>query len=266
MKKTFSVVLSIVASLAIIGSAYAAPKGIKVDVCHATSSATNPYVLVTVNVNSVGAAKDLNGHAGHPDDAWESFVFDGVTYPGQGNMDNCKSAPPACSSVVDGTVGEWSEWQDNGNGTESRSRTIQLVDANDHSINCGSRIETETRPINPGQCEKTVDGTPGPWSAWHDNGDGTQTRTRVVPILDATSGADCGSRIESETVPIIPPPQCKTDDEGQCKESRSCKEYISWLQSYGIYDRLPPRCQDSGLEAVWQWIVTSVTTQSWWPW
>ena len=34
----------------------------KIDICHATGSATNPYVLITISVNS------LAGHSGHPGD------------------------------------------------------------------------------------------------------------------------------------------------------------------------------------------------------
>ena len=59
---------------------------VKVDVCHATGSQSNPYVSINVNVNSVGVANDLNGHAGHVGDIWAPFVFNGVTYPGQGDQ------------------------------------------------------------------------------------------------------------------------------------------------------------------------------------
>lgn len=34
----------------------------KVTICHATSSANNPYVTISVNVNG------LNGHGNHPND------------------------------------------------------------------------------------------------------------------------------------------------------------------------------------------------------
>jgi len=56
---------------------------VKVDVCHATGSINNPYVLITVAIHSVDDATGLNGHGDHPDDAWMSFVFENVTYPGQ---------------------------------------------------------------------------------------------------------------------------------------------------------------------------------------
>ena len=65
------------------------PEILRVDVCHATGSESNQYVLITVNINSVDDADGLNGHGDHEDDAWESFVYGGVTYPGQGDMENC---------------------------------------------------------------------------------------------------------------------------------------------------------------------------------
>lgn len=90
-----TIVLAAVVALCFAATAAAVPAAhVKVDVCHATGSESNPYVLVNVNVNSVGVANDLNGHAGHTDDAWASFEYDGVTYPGQGDMGNCTDVPP----------------------------------------------------------------------------------------------------------------------------------------------------------------------------
>lgn len=63
------------------------PEEVKVPICHATGSDTNPYVLVVVSVHSVDDATGLNGHGDHINDVWSSFVFDGVTYPGQ-NVNN----------------------------------------------------------------------------------------------------------------------------------------------------------------------------------
>ncbi len=44
--------------------------------------------------SSVDDANGLNGHGNHGGDAWGSFVFDGVTYPGQGDFGNCTTTEP----------------------------------------------------------------------------------------------------------------------------------------------------------------------------
>jgi hypothetical protein len=64
----------------------AAPPSHKVTICHATNSATNPYVAITVDVSSAGEAQGLHGHREHSDDVIPTFVYDGVTYPGQGDQ------------------------------------------------------------------------------------------------------------------------------------------------------------------------------------
>lgn len=81
MKKIFVSLLLIFIWVAIYSTvAYAV---LKVDVCHATGSVSNPYVLNSVAIHSVDDATGLNGHGEHADDAWMSFVFENVTYPGQ---------------------------------------------------------------------------------------------------------------------------------------------------------------------------------------
>jgi hypothetical protein len=64
----------------------AAPPSHKVTICHATHSATNPYVAITVDVSSAGEAQILHGHREHSDDVIPTFVYDGVTYSGQGDQ------------------------------------------------------------------------------------------------------------------------------------------------------------------------------------
>jgi hypothetical protein len=66
---------------------------LRIDVCHATSSSTNPFVLITVNIHSVESAQGVGGHGTHSDDSWESFEYAGVTYPGQGDMSDCDEPP-----------------------------------------------------------------------------------------------------------------------------------------------------------------------------
>ncbi len=62
------------------------PEIVTVPMCHATGSESNPYTNPTVSVHSVDDANGLNGHGVHSGDIWASFVYGGVTYPGQGNQ------------------------------------------------------------------------------------------------------------------------------------------------------------------------------------
>jgi|GEM_PF-3028341 len=62
----------------------------RVTLCHATGSATNPYVLITI-----AAAGAANGHYGdkHQDgrDIIPEFTYDGKVYPAQGNQSLLKT-------------------------------------------------------------------------------------------------------------------------------------------------------------------------------
>lgn len=90
MKSIFALMLGVLASLIWMAI------GVNVVVCHHTGSQDNPYTYNNVSVHSVDDARGLNGHGLHIEDAWKSFVFDGVTYPGQNEYlfgtvidDNC---------------------------------------------------------------------------------------------------------------------------------------------------------------------------------
>ena len=83
------------AILAAVTAAYAQPENLQIDVCHATGSESNPYVQVTVNINSVADAENVGGHGNHANDAWEPYTFGDVDYPGQGDMAACEGTPPA---------------------------------------------------------------------------------------------------------------------------------------------------------------------------
>jgi len=82
--------LSLFAILALMfgitGAVFAAPAStvdsVKIDVCHQDGQSGN-YSLVNVDISSVDDANGLNGHGDHEGDAWLSFLFDEVLYPGQ---------------------------------------------------------------------------------------------------------------------------------------------------------------------------------------
>ena len=62
----------------------------KVTICHATGSATNPYVEITVNFNSIQDAKDVKGHIRHGDDIIPPYTYSDsqgtFSFPGQGDQ------------------------------------------------------------------------------------------------------------------------------------------------------------------------------------
>jgi len=83
----------------------------KITLCHATGSASNPYVEITVSAN---AATDGHGHAGHPDDIipapaagcptvlWPGGVAPGQPQPGisaTGTVTPPRQTPPSVSTL-----------------------------------------------------------------------------------------------------------------------------------------------------------------------
>jgi len=77
----------------------------KVDVCHHTSSESNPYVSINVSIHSVEDANSAGGHLLHSavpfelykSDAWPSFNYCGVTYPAFGDQELVENG---CNIVV----------------------------------------------------------------------------------------------------------------------------------------------------------------------
>ena len=69
------------------------PEILKIDVCHATGSESNPYVLVNVSIHSVADADSVGGHGDHEDDAWEPYTYGDLDFDGQGDMALCEGAP-----------------------------------------------------------------------------------------------------------------------------------------------------------------------------
>jgi len=102
--KLLALLAIIALTLGATGAAFAAPPAdqpehLKIDVCHATGSESNPYVLVNVNINSVEDAQNVGGHGTHEGDSWEPYTYGGVEYPGQGDMANCDDQEPQTASV-----------------------------------------------------------------------------------------------------------------------------------------------------------------------
>lgn len=83
MRNLFALLFGLLVSLFMSFFTVYAVSIVHVNVCHHTGSQTNPYNLIDVSVHSVDDARGLNGHGDHIEDAWKSFIFDGVTYPGQ---------------------------------------------------------------------------------------------------------------------------------------------------------------------------------------
>lgn len=75
----------VASSLALSATTAAAgnDKGPKVPICHATSSATNPFTVNTVDTSSIANLVEHNGHGLHSDDIIPPFVDRrGDQYPG----------------------------------------------------------------------------------------------------------------------------------------------------------------------------------------
>ncbi len=79
------VVAGTIGGTASIASATQGTPDHSVTICHATASQTNPYVVITVDVASIGDAG--HGHSGVNDgDIIPAFNIAGVSYPGH-NLD-----------------------------------------------------------------------------------------------------------------------------------------------------------------------------------
>jgi len=103
---------------------------------------------------------------------------------------------------------EWSSWEDNGDGTETRTRTRSVVTPpSGDGVECGPLFETETRPA----AVDCVVSEWSDWSPWEDNGDGTETRVRTRTVITPPShgGSACGPLSETQTRPIQ---ECEVSD------------------------------------------------------
>jgi hypothetical protein len=80
----------------------------KVTLCHRTSSATNPYVTITVNFNSIQDAQHVGGHVTHLGDIIPPFTYTDshgkFTFAGQGDQsilkNGCKVKVPVTTTTT----------------------------------------------------------------------------------------------------------------------------------------------------------------------
>lgn len=112
MKKYWIAMMIAIVALSIASPVGATkPEILKLNVCHATASQTNPYVLINVNVHSVETAQNVGGHGGHGGDIWAPYTYGGVNYPGQGDQSIL-----ANDCEVNGDGGDGGDGEDGGNG------------------------------------------------------------------------------------------------------------------------------------------------------
>lgn len=105
------------ATLAVAGLAFgvqaaaAAKAEHKVTICHATSSAKNPFTVNSVDVSSIANLTRGNGHGTHTDDIIPPFTdLKGTSYPGQ------NWSPAAQDYVNAGCNGPFDDGGGNGGG------------------------------------------------------------------------------------------------------------------------------------------------------
>lgn len=112
----------------------------------------------------------------------------------------------------------WSAWVDNGDGTESRSRTRTIITPPlNGGVVCGPLIENQTQPIPEIDC--VLSGW-SDWTSWSSDGLGldTRTRTRVVITPPSGGGDPCGPLIETETRPTPVAVDCELSDWSEWSE------------------------------------------------
>lgn len=106
----------------------------------------------------------------------------------------------------------WSTWVDNGDGTESRSRTRTIITSPENGgAVCGPLVENQTQPIPEVDC--VLSGW-SDWSPWVSDGFGLDTRTRNRIVITPASGGGepCGPLTETETRPTPTAVNCELSD------------------------------------------------------
>ena len=91
-----ALVLGVVGTSASMASATKPDPDHKVTICHATASATNPYVVITVDIASI-VGDSGHGHSGvNVGDIIPPFAMDGYVYAGN-NWDSAHYPAAGCN-------------------------------------------------------------------------------------------------------------------------------------------------------------------------
>lgn len=159
---------------------------VSVNVCHHTGSNTNPYNLITVAIHSVNDANGLNGHGDHPEDAWQSFVYEGVTYSGQNEDVFGDIIDESCNLIVPTPTPTFTLIPPTATYTSTPTDTDVPPTATSTSTNTPENTPTSTFTSTPTDIPII---TPGNTPTATNTGDPTSTPTNIpteTPTLTAT--------------------------------------------------------------------------------
>ena len=210
----------------------------QVTICHATHSASNPYVTITVDVASIGDAQTLRGHLQHDADVIPPYTYSGpdgsFSFGGQGDQsilaNGCEVGE---TTVTDPTTSTESTTTEQTTTTESTT-TTECNQA--HPCSDGDCLEThasddcttvpETTTTTPtGPCP---DG--GPHNAGHDGEPGNddckrETTTTVVttttPVTSTTATVGTTTTTTTGTTTTSTPPQSGVAGKSKTKRPKT---------------------------------------------
>ena len=159
----------------------------KVQLCHATGSATNPYVYIEPSVN----AFYQEGHIGHAGDIWATFTYikngQSITVPGQGDQSllnyrnpDCVK-PPTTTEVTPGAPTATTPDCDNPNSTVTAGNQPEVIWA-----------PTLPLVLQPGQSQ-TVTATPATGYAFPQNAQTSWTFTNDFDVKGCETPPNVGS-------------------------------------------------------------------------
>lgn len=177
----------------------------KVTICHATGSATNPYVEITVNFNSIEDARDVKGHVRHGDDIIPPYSYSdpqgSITFPGQGDQsiltNGCKAGTTTSTTTPStSTNTTTSSTSTTTSSTSTSTSTGSTSTPTTTSATTSTGGTTTTGTTATGTTETTSTGTtPG-------------TTSTTTPVGGTTTGATPpGSPSGSVPPPKAPKPR-----------------------------------------------------------